>query len=106
MDMLDQLLREESNAALEPLVEWLRWANLHSYAIPIEYDEALMDARTAEESLWITLIIGMLVKRYDPAHMPRQAAWADLWAWMTRNGGWHPGLLWTGLLAASTSRKA
>ena len=105
MDVLDQLLRNDSNAALAPLVEWLRWANAHPQDIPREYEEALFNARSAEDSLWVTLAMGVLVKRYDPAHMPPGPAWDDLWAWMTRNGGWQTGLLWTGLLTASTDRE-
>lgn len=106
MDMLDQLLRHNADAALEPLVEWLRWANSHPAAIPSEYDDLLFNARSPEDTLWITLLMGVLVKRYDPPWMPPDPAWDDLWAWMTRNGGWQPGLLRTGLLTASASREA
>lgn len=106
MDALDELLHNDANAALEPLVTWLRWTLSHSQEVPREYDELLFAVRSAEDSLWVSLIIGMLVKRYDPAHMPPWPAWDDLWTWMARHGGWQTGLLWTALLNASARRES
>ena len=106
MDPLEQLLREDGDAATQALVSLLQWAIQHPQSVPNEYHDGLLQARSPEDSLWMALIIGVLVKHYDPGQMPPWPQWQGLWGWIARNGGWDTGLLWTSVLNASASRES
>lgn len=103
MDPFECWLREEGNQAVMPITTWLRWLlQHHSDTFPMPYASLLFTTVSAEDSLWMTLMLGVLVTQANGPTMP-WSAWTSLWTWITRAGGWQTGFLWTALLNASCS---
>jgi hypothetical protein len=84
-----------------PITTWLRFVQHHPETMLVEdLESAWFSVTTPEDALWATLVLGVQV---TAAHGPTLAwdAWAPLWAWVIRTGGWQTAFLWTALLNAS-----